>query len=53
MGAFPAGLYPQVALNDKKFYPIYAKCIEVDVTFCSTVGVPGPRIPFAPQDVEH
>jgi predicted TIM-barrel fold metal-dependent hydrolase len=52
VGAFPAGLYPQVALNDKKFFPIYAKCVEIDVTFASTVGVPGPRIPFAPQHVE-
>jgi predicted TIM-barrel fold metal-dependent hydrolase len=52
VGAFPAGLYPQIALNDKKFFPIYAKCIEVDVTFASTVGIPGPRIPFAPQQVE-
>ena len=42
VGAFPSGLYPQVALNDKMFYPIYAKCIEVDVAFCSTAGVPGP-----------
>ena len=39
----PPGSYPQVALNDKKFYPIYAKCIELDVAFCSTAGVPGPR----------
>jgi predicted TIM-barrel fold metal-dependent hydrolase len=45
-------LYPQVGLDDKKFFPIYAKCIEVDVTFGSTVGIPGPRIPFAPQQVE-
>jgi predicted TIM-barrel fold metal-dependent hydrolase len=51
--AFPAGLYPQVAINDKKFYPIYMKCIELDVPFCSTAGVPGPRIPYAPQDVAH
>jgi predicted TIM-barrel fold metal-dependent hydrolase len=51
VSAFPAGLYPQVALNDKMFYPIYAKCIEVDVTFCSTAGVPGPRLQFAPQEV--
>ena len=49
--AFPAGLYPQVAINDKKFYPIYAKCIELDIPFCSTAGVPGPRVPYAPQDV--
>ncbi len=47
----PPGLYPQVALNDKMFYPIYAKCIEVDVAFCSTAGVPGPRLQFAPQEV--
>jgi predicted TIM-barrel fold metal-dependent hydrolase len=51
VGAFPAGLYPQVALNDKMFYPVYAKCIEVDVAFCSTAGVPGPRLRFAPQEV--
>ena len=31
VGAFPPGLYPQVAINDKKFYPIYMKCIELDV----------------------
>ena len=42
VGAFPAGLYPQVALNDKKFYPVYMKCIELDIAFCSTAGVPGP-----------
>jgi hypothetical protein len=51
VGAFPAGLYPQVALNDKMFYPIYAKCIEVDVAFCSTAGVPGTRLQYAPQEV--
>jgi len=51
--AFPAGLYPQVAINDEKFYPIYMKCVELDVPFCSTAGVPGPRIPYAPQDVAH
>jgi uncharacterized protein len=49
--AFPAGLYPQVALNDKKFFPVYAKCIELDVAFCSTAGVPGPRLQYAPQEV--
>ena len=53
VGAFPAGLYPQIALNDKKFYPVYMKCIELDIPFCSTVGVPGPRIPMMPQLVEY
>ena len=51
VGAFPAGLHPQVAINDKKWYPIYMKCVELDIAFASTMGVPGPRIPFAPQDV--
>jgi uncharacterized protein len=51
VGAFPAGLHPQVAINDKKWYPIYMKCVELDLAFASTMGVPGPRIPFAPQDV--
>jgi hypothetical protein len=53
VGAFPSGLYPQVALNDKKFFPIYAKCIEVDAAFCSTAGVPGPRLRYEPQDVAY
>ena len=51
-GAFPAGCNPQVAIDDAKFYPIYAKCVELDLPFCCTVGVPGPRIPMGPQKVE-
>jgi predicted TIM-barrel fold metal-dependent hydrolase len=51
VGAFPAGLVPQVAVDDKKWFPIYAKCVELDIAFASTMGVPGPRIPFSPQDV--
>jgi uncharacterized protein len=49
--AFPAGLNPQVPINDKKFYPIYAKCVELDIPICVTAGVPGPRVPMACQDV--
>ena len=51
--AFPAGLNPQVPINDKKFYPIYAKCVELDIAICVCTGVPGPRVPFAAQDVAH
>jgi hypothetical protein len=51
IGAFPCGYVPQVPINDKAFYPIYAKCVELDIAFASTMGVPGPRIPFSPQDV--
>ncbi len=50
--AFPSGLVPQVPIDDKRWYPVYAKCVELDLPFCCTVGVPGPRIPMAPQKVE-
>jgi predicted TIM-barrel fold metal-dependent hydrolase len=49
--AFPAGMSPQVPINDKKFYPIYAKCVELDIPICVCAGIPGPRVPFQCQDV--
>lgn len=49
---FPSGLVPQVPIDDRKWYPLYAACIDLDLPFCCTVGVPGPRIPMAPQKVE-
>ena len=51
-GAFNAGFNPQVGINDAKMYPIYAKCVELDVPIFSCVGVPGPRFPMWPQKVE-
>jgi predicted TIM-barrel fold metal-dependent hydrolase len=49
---FPAGLLPQVPINDKKMYPIYAKCVELGIPVFCCAGIPGPRVPFAPQHVE-
>ena len=49
---FPSGLCPQVPINDKRWYPIYAKCVELDVPIAMCCGVPGPRLPLAPQKVE-
>ena len=49
--AFPAGMSPQVPINDKKFYPLYAKCVELDIPIFVNAGVPGPRVPMACQDV--
>jgi predicted TIM-barrel fold metal-dependent hydrolase len=49
--AFPCGMNPQVPINDAKFFPLYAKCIELDIPICVCAGVPGPRVPFAPQYV--
>jgi len=51
--AFPSGLCPQVPLDDKKWYPVFAACVELDIPFCPCVGVPGPRLPMAPQKVEY
>ena len=39
---FPAGLLPQVPINDKKMYPLYAKCVELDIPIFVNAGVPGP-----------
>jgi predicted TIM-barrel fold metal-dependent hydrolase len=52
VGAFPAGTFPQVPINDKKMYPIYAKCVELDIPIFVCAGVPGPRLRMAPQHVE-
>jgi uncharacterized protein len=49
---FPCGTVPQVPIDDRRWYPIYAKCVELGLPFCCTVGVPGPRIPMGPQKVE-
>jgi uncharacterized protein len=48
---FPAGLVPQVPINDKKLYPFYAKCVELDIPIFVNAGVPGPRVPMGCQDV--
>lgn len=50
--AAPAMICPPVPVNDKKWYPIYAKLVELDIPFCPCMGVPGPRVPFGPQKVE-
>lgn len=53
VSAFPAGCVPQVPIDDKRFYPVYAKCCELDIPIFCCVGVPGPRIPMACQHVER
>ncbi len=53
VSVFPAGTFPQVAINDREMYPIYAACVEMDVPIILNVGVPGPRIPLQTQKVEH
>jgi predicted TIM-barrel fold metal-dependent hydrolase len=50
---FPAGCNPQIAIDDARAYPIYAACVELDIPIFVCVGVPGPRVPMAPQHVER
>jgi uncharacterized protein len=52
VSAFPAGTFPQVAINDKKMYPIYAKCVDLGIPIFCCAGLPGPRLRFAVQHVE-
>ena len=42
----------RVAINDARYYPLYAKCVELDLPIFVTAGVPGPRVPMADQKVE-
>lgn len=47
--AAPCLLNPQVPIDDRKFYPLYAKCCELDIPINMLVGVPGPRVPYKCQ----
>jgi predicted TIM-barrel fold metal-dependent hydrolase len=49
---FPAGTFPQIPINGKQMYPIYAKCVELGIAVFCCAGVPGPRLKFACQHVE-
>jgi len=35
--------------NDKAYYPIYAKCIELGIPVSVNTGIPGPPMPAEPQ----
>ena len=52
VGMFPAGTFPQVPINDKKMYPIYAKCVELGIPIFCCAGIPGPRLKASCQHVE-
>jgi uncharacterized protein len=49
--SFPAGY--QVPIDDPRYFPLYEACIELDIPICVCAGVPGPRLPLAPQKVER
>jgi predicted TIM-barrel fold metal-dependent hydrolase len=53
VSTFPAGCVPQVPVSDRRYYPIYQTCIDLDIPIIVNAGVPGPRVPMACQKVEH
>jgi len=48
---FPAGCNPQVPVDDRRYYPIYQVCIDLDIPIISNAGIAGPRFPSKCQDV--
>ncbi|MDB5445271.1 MAG: hypothetical protein JWQ97_588 [Phenylobacterium sp.] len=46
---FPCGC--NVPIDDKRAYPIYSKCVELDIPIFINAGMPGPRMPYKPQYV--
>ena len=44
------GVYPP---TDAVYYPLYAKCCELELPLCMNTGIPGPPIPAEPQNPIH
>jgi hypothetical protein len=40
-------------LDDKRCFPLFAKCCELDLVLCPRLGVPAERVPFSPQRPER
>ena len=52
VSVFPCGCNPQVPIDDRRMWLIYGVCCDLDLPILVNVGVPGPRLPMAPQRVE-
>ena len=50
---FPAGCSPQVPVSDRRYYPIYQTCVDLDIPIVANAGIAGPRVPSDCQDVMH
>jgi predicted TIM-barrel fold metal-dependent hydrolase len=51
--SFPAGCNPPVPVSDRRYYPAFQTCIDLDIPIVLNAGVPGPRVPGDCQDVRH
>ena len=45
--------YLDVAPNDAIYYPVYAKCVELDLPITINTGIPGPPAPGECQNPMH
>ena len=52
VNVFPCGCNPQVPIDDRRMWLVYGACCELDIPVFVNVGVPGPRVPMAPQRME-
>jgi predicted TIM-barrel fold metal-dependent hydrolase len=48
---FPAGCSPQVPVDDRRYYPVYQTCIDLDIPIVVNAGIAGPRVPSRCQEV--
>ena len=53
VSSFPAGCNPQVPVSDRRYYPVYQTCVDLDIPILVNAGIAGPRVPSACQDVMH
>lgn len=53
VSTFPAGCNPQVPVSDRRYYPIYQTCIDLDIPIVVNAGIAGPRVPSDCQNVMH
>ncbi len=53
VSTFPAGCNPQVPVSDRRYYPTYQTCVDLDIPIIVNAGIVGPRVPSACQDVMH
>jgi predicted TIM-barrel fold metal-dependent hydrolase len=50
---FPAGCSPQVPVSDRRYYPVYQTCVDLDIPIVVNAGIAGPRVPSECQNVMH
>ena len=48
---FPPGAIPRCPVNDRRYYPIYQTCVDLDIPIIVNAGIAGPRVPSECQHV--